>query len=84
MRMTVKGQVTIPVEVRRKLGLRPGDDVAFVEEEGRVFVHKPAMDTPDHRAQRIRAWIERVKGTADGGLSADELLDVTRDREPTT
>jgi AbrB family looped-hinge helix DNA binding protein len=32
--LTSKGQITIPVEVRRKLGLKPGDRVAFVVEAG--------------------------------------------------
>jgi AbrB family looped-hinge helix DNA binding protein len=34
--LTSKGQVTIPVEVRKRLGLRPGDAVAFITEEDRV------------------------------------------------
>lgn len=33
-----KGQVTVPVEVRRRLGLREGDRVEFVFEEGRTVL----------------------------------------------
>lgn len=36
--MTSKGQVTIPVELRKRLGLHPGDQVAFVVEDGRVHL----------------------------------------------
>ncbi|MGH3090635.1 MAG: AbrB/MazE/SpoVT family DNA-binding domain-containing protein [Rubrobacteraceae bacterium] len=36
MTVTRKGQVTIPVEVRRKLGVREGDKVVFRMEEGEV------------------------------------------------
>lgn len=36
MTVTRKGQVTIPVEVRRKLGLKEGDKVAFRMDEGEV------------------------------------------------
>jgi antitoxin PrlF len=32
--VTSKGQITIPVEVRRKLGLKAGDQINFFEEEG--------------------------------------------------
>lgn len=32
--LTSKGQITIPVEVRRKLGLKPGDRIDFVMEAG--------------------------------------------------
>lgn len=38
--MTVKGQVTIPAALRDKLGLKPGDKVAFVEEAGRVILQR--------------------------------------------
>jgi len=34
--LTTKGQVTIPVELRRLLGLNPGDQVGFVVEDGEV------------------------------------------------
>ena len=38
--LTSKGQVTIPVEVRRRLGLRPGDHVGFVLEGDKVHLVK--------------------------------------------
>lgn len=34
--LTTKGQVTIPVELRKHLGLHPGDQVGFVVEDGAV------------------------------------------------
>ncbi len=34
--LTSKGQVTIPAEVRRRLGLRAGDRVGFIVEKGEV------------------------------------------------
>lgn len=33
-KVTSKGQITIPVEIRTKLRLKPGDKVLFVEEDG--------------------------------------------------
>lgn len=44
-RLTVKGQATIPVEVRRALQLRPGDQVAFELKRGKVTVRR--ADTLD-------------------------------------
>ncbi len=41
--ITSKGQVTIPVDVRQRLGLESGDRIEFVEIEG-GFVIKPATD----------------------------------------
>ena len=69
IRVQEKGQVTIPLEIRQKLGLRKGDLVTFVETtEG--FVIKPATvvvnETLDEIGEALRAkgvtleqWIER-------------------------
>jgi AbrB family looped-hinge helix DNA binding protein len=42
--MTTKGQVTIPLDVRQRLGLDTGDRIEFVEIENGVFAIKPATD----------------------------------------
>jgi AbrB family looped-hinge helix DNA binding protein len=39
--LTSKGQITIPVEVRKRLGLKPGDRIGFIENENGEFVLKP-------------------------------------------
>jgi antitoxin PrlF len=44
--MTSKGQVTIPIEVRRRLGLRQGDRVAFDVEDGTATL-RPVPAEPD-------------------------------------
>jgi len=41
--LTSKGQITIPADVRRRLGLESGDRVEFVEVDG-GFAIKPAND----------------------------------------
>lgn len=48
--LTQKGQVTIPVEVRRLLGIGPKDKVTFVVENGRV------------RLKRTQSVVERTAG----------------------
>ena len=42
-KVTMRGQVTIPREIRKKLGVKDGDNVAFIEENGRVIVENAAM-----------------------------------------
>ncbi|MCL1886119.1 MAG: AbrB/MazE/SpoVT family DNA-binding domain-containing protein [Dehalococcoidia bacterium] len=37
-KVSVKGQVTIPVEIRRKMNLRSGDRVVFMEKSGEIFL----------------------------------------------
>ncbi len=39
--LTVKGQLTVPVRIRKRLGLKSGDRVGFVEEGDRVYLVKP-------------------------------------------
>ena len=43
-KVTSKGQVTIPVEIRRKLGVKEGDKILFVEERGRIYVMNSSME----------------------------------------
>jgi antitoxin PrlF len=38
--VTSRGQITIPAEVRRKLGLKPGDRVRFIEGENGEYILK--------------------------------------------
>lgn len=39
--ITSKGQITLPIEVRKKLGLKPGDKVRFIENENGEYILKP-------------------------------------------
>ena len=36
--VTTKGQVTIPAELREKLGIKPGDRVGFIEDGDRIVI----------------------------------------------
>lgn len=70
MRVTQKGQVTIPLEVRRALGIHPGSDVQFrIEEQGVRLVVDP---------ERAAEEIARMRGAGSGELSTDEILALTR------
>lgn len=48
-RLTRKGQVTVPAAIRRQLGLKQGDKVAFVQ-EGDAVTLKPAQSIADQTA----------------------------------
>ena len=37
-KITLRGQITIPVEIRKKLGVKDGDKVVFIEENGRIVM----------------------------------------------
>jgi AbrB family looped-hinge helix DNA binding protein len=37
-KMTTRGQITVPMEVRKKFGLRPGDTLCFLEVDGSIVL----------------------------------------------
>lgn len=73
MRVTSKGQVTIPQEIRERHGLMPGADIAFVEMDGRVVIELNI--THDDRGTRV---VDRLRGRGDTGMTTDEILALTR------
>ena len=73
MRLNSKGQVTIPANLREKCGLHPGDEVDVIEEDGALRIVRRAGDTT--RGLRLA---RRMRGTADGGMSKDEIMEQLR------
>lgn len=70
MRVTQKGQITIPQEVCRALGIRPGSDVKFrLDSDGARLVVDP---------ERAAAEIDRMRGAGSVELTTDEILALTR------
>lgn len=59
-KVTSKGQVTIPVEIRRKLGIKNGDKVLFIEESGRVYMMNSSMDALREAQRAFAGEAERV------------------------
>jgi AbrB family looped-hinge helix DNA binding protein len=59
-KVTSKGQVTIPVEIRRKLGIKNGDKVLFIEESGRVYMLNSSMDALREAQRAFAGEAERV------------------------
>lgn len=73
MRITSKGQVTIPQQVRRELGLEPGDEVEIVVRDG-VAAIIPAHG-PSGRGRRV---VEALLGRGDVAMTTDEIMALTR------
>jgi AbrB family looped-hinge helix DNA binding protein len=42
-KITLRGQITIPRQIRNRLGVRDGDKVIFIEENGRVIIENASM-----------------------------------------
>ncbi|ODT07503.1 MAG: sporulation regulator [Mesorhizobium sp. SCN 65-20] len=80
MRVTTKGQVTIPKEIRDRLGIEPGSEVEFVVSGDVVtLVALEDDEARRRRAQAINAWADKVAGTIDlGGMTTDEYMEWLR------
>jgi AbrB family looped-hinge helix DNA binding protein len=72
MRITTKGQVTIPKNIRELLGITPESEVEFREENGKVYLVKTGATSKTHRFSKLR-------GIASVKLSTDEIMELTRD-----
>lgn len=72
MRVTTKGQVTIPQHIREKLGITPSTDIEFVEEKGRVYIVK--KEGKINKTGKFR----KLRGVATVKMTTDEIMDLTR------
>lgn len=72
MRVTTKGQVTIPQHIRQKLGIGPHSEVDFVEENDRVYLLKKLGE--GHSRGRYGS----LRGIATVKMSTDEIMALTR------
>ena len=75
--MSSKGQLTVPQEIRRRLGLQTGDRVEFVVEEDRTVIRPARSDTNPFEKfigiadpfpggeEGIKAWIDDMRSDKD-------------------
>lgn len=80
-RITVKGQVTIPKDVRDALGLRPGDLVTFEETNGTVTVRKGETAEPESFADRL-ARARALASPLPLEMTTDEYMTLVREPLP--
>jgi AbrB family looped-hinge helix DNA binding protein len=73
MRITSKGQVTIPAQIREQLNLRAGDEVDFVVEGDTLRVVRS-----DEGLTRGERMVNRLRGSARLTMSTDQLMELLR------
>ena len=76
MKITSKGQVTIPVEIREKLGLLPNCEVEF-EVVGRA-VRMRKVRSAKGKGARGKSLVARLQGKGSVRMTTDEILALTR------
>jgi antitoxin PrlF len=73
MKVTTKGQVTIPMDIREQLNIQPGAEVEFtIEGDGAKMI--PVRNA----SKRGLHIVERMRGKATVKMSTDEILALTR------
>ena len=71
-KITSKGQLTVPIEIRKKLGLKPGDTVAFeLEKEKKATIRPVKKDSPFAKYRGI--------GTPGIGPGLDNVIKAVRE-----
>ncbi len=75
MKITSKGQVTIPKELREEFGLLPGTEIEFVRDAGEIRVRK--LPQGRTRGDEILEHLLQASG-GDIPMSTDEIMRLTR------
>ena len=74
MRVTTKGQVTIPRDIREALGISPETEIDFVEDRGRFYIVKTSEP-------KMTGKFSKFRGIASAKMSTDEIMSLTRESE---
>lgn len=75
MRITSKGQVTIPIAIRERAGLMPHTEVEF-DFDGKAVRIRPV--THGKRMGRGEKLVAHMRGRGDGKMTTDEIMALTR------
>lgn len=76
-RVTTKGQVTIPKQIRDALGIEPGDEIAFEEAESGYTIQKKEPTTADGEDP-----FEKYRGSAESGEAMPDRMRLLRGEYP--
>ena len=73
MHVTAKGQITIPIEIRKQLGILPDMDVDVDMVGDAVVIRKAKL-----QVRRGQSVVRQLRGRATVAMSTDEIMALTR------
>jgi len=73
-KITSKGQITIPIDIRRKLGVKKGDKVLFVEEAGKIYLLNSSLEALKEAQSAFAGEAERI-----GLKNEDDVVDMVKE-----
>jgi antitoxin PrlF len=83
VKVTSKGQVTIPRDLRELAGIEPGSEVIFAIEDHKITItpkHASHEAEVNARMEKVLEQLGRMRGTGDQALKAADVMRMTRDR----
>lgn len=83
MRVTSKGQVTIPRDLRETFGIGVNSEVIFGIEGGKITIvpaSNPQRLDDRRRLEIFLTALDRLEGTGDQNMTAEDVMALTRDR----
>lgn len=84
MRVSSKGQVTIPRDLREMAGIEPHGEVLFGIEDGKITIvpkNRAVRQNDRARLAGFLATLDDLEGTGDPNLATDDVMRMTRDRQ---
>ena len=78
-KVTSKGQITIPIDIRRRLGVKEGDKILFIEEQGKIVMMNSSMEALRKAQSAFAGEAERL-GLKDEQDVADLVNELRRER----
>ena len=78
-KITAKGQITIPASIRKRMNLKDGDKVLFVEDGDRFYVENAALVAINHMQESFTGEAERL-GLKDEDDVAAMVKEIRHDR----
>lgn len=79
-KVTSKGQITIPIYIRRRLGVKEGDKILFIEDQGKIVMMNSSMEALRKAQAAFAGEAERL-GLKDEQDVADLVSELRRERQ---
>lgn len=79
-KVTSKGQITIPIDIRKKMGIKNGDKVLFIEDGNRIYIYNSSKEAFSEVQKEFAGEAERVGLKDDKDVMA-MIKDIRKERK---
>ena len=79
-KITTKGQITLPISIRKELNLKDGDKVAFMEKDGNYIIVNPISLTIDKAREEFKGEAKKL-GLKNEEDVAEMIKEIRREKK---